>query len=287
MTLAKQHNATESPTCAIALHAFRSAQSVLSIKRLHIPCALVLTGTDLYRDIHSEPIAQEALRAADLLVVLNERGIDELPPEHRHKARCIFQSAPTRKKLPARQRTDDFAFVGHLRYEKDPLTAAQALSYLSSPRLRLRVAGDAHVSQDGAAQAMREKANQDSRIELLGGLAHRHARALIAQSKALVLTSKMEGGANVLIEAVTCGTPVLASNISGNIGMLGESYPGYFPLGDARALADLMTRVVHDISFQQHLKEACDLRRPAFASSTESLAVNQLIDDLLTFSPRP
>jgi putative glycosyltransferase (TIGR04348 family) len=286
MQLAIQHDGQQSFSCAIALHAFRSAQSVLSLKRLQIPCALVLTGTDLYRDIRSEAIAQDALAAADLLVVLNERGFDELPPEHKHKARCIFQSAPMRKKLAPRQRTDDFAFVGHLRLEKDPLTVAKAFTYLSSPRLRLRVAGQAHISRDGAAQAIAESATKDSRIELLGGIAHHQARALIAQSQALILSSIMEGGANVLIEALTCGTPVLASKISGNIGMLGEDYPGYFPLGDARALAALIDRFLHDGDFREHLNAVCQRRRPLFSVDAESFAVNHLLQDLLTLAPQ-
>jgi glycosyltransferase involved in cell wall biosynthesis len=219
-------------------------------------------------------------------VVLNECGVNELPAEHRHKARCIFQSARTRKKLAPRLRTDDFAFVGHLRFEKDPLTAARALASLSSPRLRLRVAGQTHISQDGAAQAMAAMAAKDSRIELLGGLAHSDARALIAQSQALILSSAMEGGANVLIEAVNSGTPVLASKISGNVGMLGENYPGYFPFGDARALADLMKKFLQDTHFREQLTLACEQRRSAFSTATESEAVNSLLDDLLILAPR-
>src|SRR5262249_6268440 len=34
--------------------------------------------------------------------------------------------------------------------------------------------------------------------------------------------------------------PVLASRISGSVGLLGAKYPGYFPVGDTRALAGLL-----------------------------------------------
>src|SRR5690606_17615691 len=57
------------------------------------------------------------------------------------------------------------------------------------------------------------------RAEVLRRLQHAHV---------LVHTSRMEGGANVVLEAVRCGTPVLASRIDGNVGMLGEAYAGYF-----------------------------------------------------------
>ncbi len=187
-----------------------------------------------------------------------------------------------RARLPARRRTDDFAFVGHLRHEKDPLTAARALAHCAHKRLRLRVVGDAHINQDGAAQAMQAIARGEPRIEMLGGLPHTRARAIIAQSLALIVSSQMEGGANVLIEAVTSGVPVLASKVAGNIGMLGADYPGYFELGDDVALAQLMRRVMQDPSYLAQLQRACEARRPLFAPEAERSAVVQLLEDLLT-----
>ena len=47
----------------------------------------------------------------------------------------------------------------------------------------------------------------------------------------------MEGGAHVVMEAIMSGTPVLASRIDGNVGMLGADYAGYFDCGDADQLA--------------------------------------------------
>jgi putative glycosyltransferase (TIGR04348 family) len=280
--LALNDDGIESPDCAIALHALRSADSIRSLKQRGIPTALVLTGTDLYRDIQSHTKAQDSLELADFLVVLNEQGIQELPQRYRSKARCIFQSAPQRVRLPVRRRTDDFAFVGHLRHEKDPLTAARALAHLDNKRLRLRVVGQAHSSQDGTAQEMQSIALVEPRMELLGGLPHSQARAIIAQSHALIVSSQMEGGANVLIEAITSGVPVLASQVPGNVGMLGPLYPGYFSLGDDKALAQLMRRVLVDKLFLEALNQACAARRILFAPQTEAAAVLQLLEDLLT-----
>src|SRR5581483_9437964 len=78
----------------IALHARRSHPS---IRRFHEafpakPLIVVLTGTDLYRDIHTDPDAQESLALATRLVVLQRMGIPELPVEHRDKTRVIYQS---------------------------------------------------------------------------------------------------------------------------------------------------------------------------------------------------
>ena len=76
----------------------------------------------------------------------------------------------------------------------------------------------------------------------LGALPHMATRRRLRHCHAMVIASRMEGGANVIIEAVTSGVPVLASHIEGNVGMLGADYAGYFPPGDAAALARLVDR---------------------------------------------
>ena len=91
----------------------------------------------------------------------------------------------------------------------------------------------------------------------------------------------MEGGANVIIEAVTSGVPVLASDISGNRGMLGDDYEGYFAPGDAAALAALIDRSIADPAFYQRLRTQCDARAALFAPAAEQAAVRRLVDNLL------
>ena len=44
----------------------------------------------------------------------------------------------------------------------------------------------------------------------------------------------------MIAEALTCGVPVVASRIDGNVGMLGRDYAGYFTPGDDRELAQLL-----------------------------------------------
>lgn len=267
----------------IALHARRSAASIArfadSRKR---GLAVVLTGTDLYRDIRTDASSQRSLTLANALVVLNERGSDELPAELHAKTRTIFQSAPTLDPLPSRLRTFDLLLVGHVRAEKDPLTAVRALARLSNTRLRLRHVGDAREEELG--DALREAAVRDRRIELHGALPHARTRNLIRRGRVLLLPSLMEGGANVLIEAVTCGVPVLASRIGGSVGMLGETYLGYFPVGDDAALAALIERCSEDDRFMQSVQHACAARAPLFAPQREQASVCELVDNLLSDS---
>ena len=69
------------------------------------------------------------------------------------------------------------------------------------------------------------------RYRWLGSVPHARALRWLASSHAMVISSRMEGGANVVCEALRIGVPVLASRISGNVGLLGRGYPGYFPAG--------------------------------------------------------
>jgi glycosyltransferase involved in cell wall biosynthesis len=89
-----------------------------------------------------------------------------------------------------------------------------------------------------------------------------HHRALrwLASSHLLVVSSVMEGGANVVSEAIAAGTPVIASFIPGNVGLLGDDWPALFPVGDAQALAGLLRRLTTDPAFLALLREAIRAR---------------------------
>jgi putative glycosyltransferase (TIGR04348 family) len=273
----------ERPDLLIALHARRSAPSLAAFARQYPqhPSVLVLTGTDLYRDIAESSQAQESLRHASALVLLQGAGADMLAPALRQKTRVIYQSAPTLRAhvhAPLRRHLD-ICMIGHLRAEKDPQTFMRASSLVQSPKARLIHIGGALDPALGAAAAATQAANP--RYRWLGALPHGAARQRLKRSHAMVIASRMEGGANVIIEAVTSAVPVLASDISGNRGMLGDDYAGYFALGDAAALARLIDRSIGDAAFHAQLRRQCAARAALFAPAAEQAAVLELVDNLL------
>ena len=273
---------TRAPDLMIALHARRSAASLAAFTDAFPgrPAILVLTGTDLYRDIDTSLEARASLERADALVLLQEAGLARLPPALRAKARVIHQSAPSLAPAAREAGCIDICMVGHLRAEKDPLTFMRAAALVTAPRVRLLHVGRAlDPALEVAAQAaMRET----PRYRWLGPLPHAETRARLAASSAMAIASTMEGGANVIIEAVTSGVPVLASDIEGNAGMLGAEYAGYFPVGDAAALARLIDRIAGDADFDALLRRQCAARAPLFAPKAEQAALNDLVDNLLS-----
>ncbi len=258
---------SDSSDVMIALHARRSAASIRAFAKTGKPIVLCLTGTDLYRDIETDASAQESLELANHLITLQQAGIEQLPSRFHSKTTALYQSAPRFDPLPKRKTTFDLAFVGHLRGEKDPLTPARALLQLQSPNIRLRMIGT--ILEEGLGQQLNAVQSQDARLTLLGGLSHGRALREIRRSQLLICSSVMEGGANVIIEAVRSGTPVLASDISGNRGMLGANYPGYFKLGDAAALAGLIERCQAEPAFIDLLRKHCAQRDDLFEPKRE------------------
>lgn len=267
----------------IALHARRSAESIAAFAASHPsnPAIVVLTGTDLYRDLAIDAHAQRSLRLATRLVVLQSAGLDALSPDLREKTSVIHQSSRALKPVvrsPA-ARYFDVIMIGHLRDEKDPVTFMRAAALMTSPDVRMTHVGGATDPVLGHQAESAQRAH--SWYRWLGNLPRASTRQLLKNSDLMVIASKMEGGANVIIEAVTSGVPVLASDISGNRGMLGEDYAGYFPLGDSNALARLIERARADKSFLARLHTQCAARAALFSPEREKAAVLQLVDNAL------
>jgi len=266
----------------IALHATRSHAAVASWRQQFgsKPVLLILTGTDLYRDLPDDARARESLSLADRLVVLQEHGLQDLPAEVRGKARVIYQSA---RSLPALRKPKgrlDCVFVGHLRGEKDPLSALRAWQYLPyALPIALTLIGSALDHDIGGA--VRAASRRDHRIRWVGAMPHEGTLRAIQHAHVLINSSRMEGGAHVIVEAVRAGTIVLASRGAGNLGMLGESYEGYFEVGDARGLARALLRTFQDHRFQMQLKRKCQQRRGLFEPAVECSTVRKIVADLL------
>lgn len=256
------------------MHAKKSAKAILAFRRRYPErfAIVVLTGTDLYRDISRAALAQQALKAADRLVTLQPEGIAELPRALRKKTVAIVQSVEA---VPRIARSHNKALtvcvIGHLRHEKDPLRAAYAVrKWGSDATVRVIQAGK-FLAPRFERLVEREMA-RNPRYRYVGELSRANAMRLLARSDVLAQSSRMEGGANTVCEAIACGIPVIASRISGNVGILGAGYPGFYRCGDTEGLRALLQRAIADPQFLATLRKAVIALKPLVRPERERRA---------------
>lgn len=269
----------------IALHARRSFTSIERFHREHpdSPIIVALTGTDLYRDLSVNQLARKSLDLASRIVVLQPKAMEELRVRWREKARVIYQSVarPVVSRAAPSRSTRGFkvCVIAHLRPVKDPFRAAMAARLLP-PSSRVFVFQIGGAMTERAAARAREEERINPRYRWLGEQPPWRVRSVLAESRVCVLSSRIEGGANALGEAIVAGVAVLASRIPGSVGILGESYPGYFEAGDTSGLAELLTRAETDSKFLRTLEQHCENLMPLFKPAREEKAWATLLDEV-------
>jgi putative glycosyltransferase (TIGR04348 family) len=267
----------------VAVHAWRSAAAIERFKAKFParPVILQLSGTDIYQFIDTDPVPTlRSMELADRLVALNDLAWRVVPKRLRPRLSVIHQSAAS---LPWPRRPSRDAVVvsviGHLRDVKDPLRAAEAARLLpADSRVRIEQVGRAYTP--AWANRARAEMTINPRYQWRDDVPAATVRRLLARSHAMVISSLSEGGANVVSEAAAAGVPVLASRMDGNVGLLGADYPGYFPVGDTKALARLLQRLEREPRFRASLGKALAKRARFFRPAREIASWRQLLAGL-------
>lgn len=271
----------------IALHARKSAASIRRFRAIRPDGRLIvaLTGTDLYHDLPRSRAALRSIDLADRLVVLQARALAALPQGLQAKTNVIVQSAiGPKSRVSPRSDVFEVCVVGHLRPVKDPFRAALATRLLP-PESRIIVSHLGAALGPAMARQARAEMLRNPRYRWLGDLPHTQALHLLARSRLLVNSSKMEGGANAICEALACGVPVLSSRIDGSIGLLGEDYPGYFEIGGTLELATLLSRFETDPAYRKRLTASCQALARIVEPKRELAAWQRLLTELSCSAP--
>ena len=277
----------ETPTdLMIAIHAWRSANSAKKFREKFSdkPLIVLLSGTDIYKFQHSHPQKTfNSMEIADILVCLHDEVRNSIPAKYIHKLFTVHQSAePLPKARCPSKRTFDVCVVGNLREEKDPLRAAYAVRNIEkNSRLRVIHLGKANTSR-WAKEAKAEMAC-NKRYIWRGEVKAWEVRREFAKTHLMVLSSIMEGGANVISEAIAAEVPIIASRIEGSVGLLGSDYAGYYSPKNTEELRHLLVRGEKEPDFLAYLSQQCSFRRHLFTIKNEELEWRALLKSVTNY----
>ena len=264
----------------IALHAWHSAAAIRHYRQIRPdgPLVVALGGTDVNTFLKTDPVTTlVSMQMADALVCLHDLIADELPLQLRQKLSVIRQSAlPLPRPRKPSKRYFDICVIGHLREEKDPFRTALAARLLP-PESKIRVLhyGKAH-SPKWALQAEAEM-RTNPRYRWQGEVSAGQVRQAFMRANLMVISSLQEGGANVVSEALVSDVPIIASDISGNIGLLGSDFAGYFRVGDEISLAAQIRQAEVDERFLKSLEQQGRALAPMFTPDQELAAWQKVL----------
>jgi glycosyltransferase involved in cell wall biosynthesis len=228
--------------------------AALLARWLHKPFVVTARGTDLNLipryTLPRKLIHYAATKASGLITVcralkdvLVEMGVDDgkivplrngvdlqmfRPPEDRETLR---------KKLGITGKT--LLSVGYLIERKGHNFTIEALKYL--PDVTLLIAGTGPEQKN--LQAQIQALGLAERVKLLGSVSHERLKDYYGTVDIMVLASSREGWANVLLESMACGTPVVATDIWGTPEVVACPEAGVLVQRNASSIADGVTRL--------------------------------------------
>ena len=276
------HTDTPPPADAqISLHVLKTAAaSAYFAKHNSGRMFICLTGTDMNGGFEQSPkLSEQTIALAEKLVVTHPACLPQIPDRWQRKTVVIYPSVtlPELDSFPTPS-APLFTCIGHLRPVKAPHLMHSAIQMIPEADLVAASLGNAYDVTDGQQALL--NARQDSRYQWHAGLDRKTALEWMNASLATVNSSISEGGANTVIEAIQLRVPVLATNIAGNRGFLGEDYEGYFETGRADQLAELIRRCLEEADFVDRLKAQLDRQRPLFSIEREVEELGELVGEV-------
>ncbi len=243
----------------IVLSALNTANAVCchakTTHRLETPliCAIharlygEVTGLPVIRQRIWAQITRRYIKAADIITTPSE-GVTE-------EARRYFKGADVRtmhnavisreksKEPPHRRDRKQILWLGRLTPPKNPQLVINAFAqYARQLDWRLQIAGDGPLK--GSLVNLVAKLGVSDRVSMLGEVAD--PGDLLSKAGCLVFASRSEALPTVIIEAIQCGIPVVATDTPCGVKelLIGANYGYLVPLNDPGTMADAIKRAL-------------------------------------------
>lgn len=270
---------------AIILNAWRSAEVIQHFKKVNPTSAVIIliTGSDInHKDFGSaDSVVRKAMDAADALVMLHDIEFDTLPFYLQKKCTVIYPSVDLPKSLSHQPNQQYFEVIlsGNIRAVKNPELAVKIAQLLpENAGIKIRAYGNV----ESEYREMLQKANDTlPSFHWAGQVSHMQNLEKLQSAHLLLNTSHAEGGANAICEALSIGIPVIASDIRGNIGMLGKFYAGLFTKNNAEMAVELLIKARQNPHFYTYLKQQTKERATKFSFDSEYSEWEKIINYFL------
>ncbi|MEC9043586.1 MAG: glycosyltransferase [Verrucomicrobiota bacterium] len=240
---------------------------------------LILSGTDIYPEPSAKAI--DSMKVGNVLVLLQSHGIDQVPPLYRNKSTIIYQSIEKLSVDSERSKSDSefrVVLISNITSVKEPQIASRACR-LISPASKMKITDVGYCLDEELGSELTQENRSNIRYEWVGGLSKLEAMTILSESHVLLITSQHEGAGRVVGEAIQLGVPIISTNNLGVTGILGDDYEGYYPVGDAKALSDILTKAEEDKEFLAQLNVHCQNRSSLFDIEEEKKNWEKLIND--------
>ncbi|MBO7253346.1 MAG: glycosyltransferase [Oscillospiraceae bacterium] len=150
----------------------------------------------------------------------------------------------------------DMIYVGRLTYQKDPQRLMRLCARLKQdkPDVKLAVVGTGEL--EGETKALCQELGLEKNVQFLGFQSN--PIKMIADSKALVLTSRWEGTPMCALEALALGTPVVSTPSDGMMDLIDNGVHGYLYEDDeqlAQSILKILQDPVHQAELSRNAKE--------------------------------
>jgi len=206
------------------------------------------TSWDLVNGIMCEIVYPFLLRKADYVFaqhegqrqILLKKGIESK----------LFPNLLDISQIPviAHPEHNYFVFVGWLDNRKGVVELYHIIE--RSPDSEFRIIGP---PRDKTGRHYYEKMKSLKNVKLMGELSHNEAIINIANSKALINTSPMEGFPNIFIEAWACGKPVISLNVDPGW-VIEKKGIGFYARGDLEMLINALKSDMNSDEFAAKAK---------------------------------
>jgi teichuronic acid biosynthesis glycosyltransferase TuaC len=221
-------------------------------RRLGIPAVICSIGSDLNRipDPASRWLTRRAMKRAAFVITkgeylrqqairmgINACKVRNVPNGCDPSVFHLANRSAARAQLGVEDEAEVVLFVGRLDPQKGIVELIQAFASLVSRRPNLRLV---YVGDGPGGEQLRSIARDlvlEDRIQLVGACPSRKVAQWLAAANVLALPSYAEGCPNVVIEALNCGRPVIATNVGGIPALVDEKSAILIAPRDWRVLA--------------------------------------------------